>query len=136
MAQMRSDYESKLNEKNENIDALTDENLKIIADIEDRDMKHKQLEEKLEYVDQEIEKLGGQLKEQNSINSKLKGELDRYKAKSDRRAAGEQAKREEIKSLKNQLRDVTKDYQAKVDEALRKDEQIIDSQRNYARSQK
>ena len=41
MAQMREDYESKLNEKNNNIDALTDENLKIIADIEDRDMKHK-----------------------------------------------------------------------------------------------
>ena len=33
MAQMREDYESKLNEKNDNIDVLTDENLKIINDI-------------------------------------------------------------------------------------------------------
>jgi len=33
MAQMRGDYESKLNEKNDNIDVLTDENLKIINDI-------------------------------------------------------------------------------------------------------
>jgi len=54
MAAMRHDYEAKLNESTHQINMLTQENLKMLGDIGDRDENHKQLEEKLEYVDQEI----------------------------------------------------------------------------------
>lgn len=57
ISDMRRDYEAKLNERTHKINMLTQENVRMIDDISARDEKHRQLEEKLEYVDQEIEKL-------------------------------------------------------------------------------
>ena len=54
MAAMRQDYEDKLSERAHEINLLSEENMKMLGDLGDRDGEHKQLEEKLEYVDQEI----------------------------------------------------------------------------------
>ena len=47
----------------------------MIKEIQDRDEKHRVLDERLEYVDLEIENLGHQLKEQKNINHLLREEM-------------------------------------------------------------
>jgi len=42
---------------------LTSENIRMMAELQDRDDKHQLLDERLEFVDLEIENLGYQLKE-------------------------------------------------------------------------
>ena len=42
---------------------MTSENIRMMAELQDRDDKHQLLDERLEFVDLEIENLGYQLKE-------------------------------------------------------------------------
>lgn len=69
---MEESYRHQIEQHQEEIHSLTQENIKMIAEIQDRDEKHKVLDERLEYVDLEIENLGHQLKEQKSVNHSLK----------------------------------------------------------------
>lgn len=51
---MKNGYESIINEKDSQIEDLTQENLHMLNEIQQRDEGHQTLEEKLEYVDNEI----------------------------------------------------------------------------------
>lgn len=53
----------------------------MVNEIQDRDEKHQNLEEKLEYVDNEICSLGKQLQESNMMNAKLKDEIECARAR-------------------------------------------------------
>lgn len=54
---------------------LTDENFDLLADLQNRDEKQRVLQEKLEFVEGEIESFGAQLKEQNDINALLREQM-------------------------------------------------------------
>jgi hypothetical protein len=47
-----------MSEKDKHITKLTTENISMVNEIQDRDEKHQILEDKLEYVDNEISSLG------------------------------------------------------------------------------
>ena len=72
-------YQSERCEKSIKIAQLTRDNMKLIQELKDRDEAQATLEEKLEYVDSEISKLGTQLKDQGRLNQKLKRELKKYR---------------------------------------------------------
>lgn len=50
-------------QQQQEIKQLTSENIRMMAELQDRDDKHQLLDERLEFVDLEIENLGYQLKE-------------------------------------------------------------------------
>jgi uncharacterized protein (DUF3084 family) len=58
---MKNGYESIINEKDNQIEDLTQENMHMLNEIQERDVGHQTLEEKLEYVDTEICNLAKQL---------------------------------------------------------------------------
>jgi uncharacterized protein (DUF3084 family) len=61
MEQMKQGYEEIIQEKETQIEELTQENIQMINEIEERNIGHQTLEEKLEYVDNEIANLAKQL---------------------------------------------------------------------------
>ena len=58
---MKNGYEQIILEKDNQIEDLTQENMHMLNEIQSRDVDHQTLEEKLEYVDNEICNLAKQL---------------------------------------------------------------------------
>ena len=54
MDDMKQGYESIIHQKDRQIDEMAQENMHMVNEIESRDLGHQTLEEKLEYVDNEI----------------------------------------------------------------------------------
>lgn len=65
MMSMRQSYE-------EQIKQLSEENFQMLTELQERDEKQRILQEKLEFVENEIESIGMQLKEQSDINGLLR----------------------------------------------------------------
>jgi uncharacterized protein (DUF3084 family) len=68
MEGMRNGYEEILQQRQMQIDELTHENMQMLNEIEERNIGHQTLEEKLEYVDNEICNLAKQLEHSAKVN--------------------------------------------------------------------
>ena len=78
---MKNGYENILYQKDCQIEEMTQENQHMLGEIEQRDKGHQTLEEKLEYVDNEICNLGKQLQHANKVNARLKDDLKKARAR-------------------------------------------------------
>lgn len=81
MDDMRAGYEAIIREKESQIEEMAQENMHMVQEIEQRDIGHQTLEEKLEYVDNEIVNLAKQLQHQSRVNTRLKDDLKKSRAK-------------------------------------------------------
>ena len=68
MMSMRQSYEDQIKQ-------LSEENFSMLTELQDRDERQRVLQEKLEYVENEIESIGMQLKEQSDINALLREQM-------------------------------------------------------------
>ena len=81
MDDMKQGYETIIYQKDCQIEEMGQENIHMVNEIEQRDLGHQTLEEKLEYVDNEIMNLAKQLQHSNKVNLRLKDDLKKAKAR-------------------------------------------------------
>ena len=81
MDDMKQGYESIIHQKDCQIEEMAQENMHMVNEIEQRDLGHQTLEEKLEYVDNEIMNLAKQLQHSNKVNARLKEDLKKARAR-------------------------------------------------------
>ena len=92
MMSMRQSYE-------EQIKQLSEENFQMLTELQERDDKQRILQEKLEYVENEIESIGMQLKEQSDINALLREQMALQAEEQQRRSARQTSSRLEIEQI-------------------------------------